>query len=99
MGFHRSSGNTSEATFLHQEYFFNPEFSDICVIAILSLWRDVRPTSSEWEFDLKYIQCSKELNQLFTCTLSTGGTHSTKCSSNAWPLRDCETTTESWSSP
>ena len=39
MGFHRSSGNTFEATFLHLENFFNAGFSDIFVIAILCLWR------------------------------------------------------------
>ena len=38
--FHRFSGNTSEAKFLHLKYFFNPGFSDISVIAILSIWRE-----------------------------------------------------------
>ena len=35
MGFHHSSGNNSEATFLHLEYFFNPGFSEIPIIRVL----------------------------------------------------------------
>ena len=101
MGFHHSSGNTSEATFLTSSmnlltHLLLPYFER--EVALCYVICDVCPTSSEWDLDLYYFQCYKEVNQLLSCILSTDGVHSTAFCSRRRLLRDCETTTDSWSS-
>ena len=60
--------NTS--TFLHLEYFFNPGFSDISVITIISVWRE------RLHCVMLSVMCVQHLlNGIWTCITASVLTH------------------------